>query len=119
MPGFKYKQVIAVRSDLKMSVGKTAVQVAHAALSAAEAAKSNREWRERWMAEGQCKVTVKVNSEEELRELKRKAESLRLPVALIEDMGLTELPPSTVTCLGIGPGPSELIDSLTGNLPLL
>jgi len=120
MAVFKYKQVIVVRADLKMSIGKTAAQVGHAAVSAAEKARKNRArwWRE-WMEEGQRKIVVKVGSEEELLEIKREAEDLGLPTALVTDMGLTELEPGTMTTLGIGPAPSEIIDRVTGKLPLL
>jgi len=120
MDEFHYKQVIVFRSDLKLSKGKTAVQAGHAAVSAAEEArKHRREWWEAWLNEGQCKVVVKVKSEAELLALEKKAEEMALPYALIVDRGLTEIPPGTITCLGIGPAPAEKIDKITGDLPLL
>jgi PTH2 family peptidyl-tRNA hydrolase len=120
MEVFEFKQVIAVRRDLDMGKGKIAVQVAHAAVSAAEEARKKfTEWWEMWLKEGQCKVAVRVDSEEEILQLERKSKELRLPSALISDRGLTQVEPRTVTCLGIGPAPSSLIDTLTGNLNLL
>ena len=115
-----YTQNIIVRTDLKLSKGKLCGQVAHAAVCAAdEARKKNQAWWKKWFSEGQRKVVVKVNSLEDLYELKRNAEMLQLPVATIEDRGLTEIPPGTVTCIGIGPAPTILIDKVTGKLPLL
>jgi PTH2 family peptidyl-tRNA hydrolase len=117
---FNYKQVIVLRTDLKMSKGKTAAQAGHAAVSAAEYARKNRpEWWNPWMREGQCKIALKAASEEELLELERKARNEGLPVALIVDRGLTELPPETTTCLGIGPAPADKVDVVTGKLSLL
>jgi PTH2 family peptidyl-tRNA hydrolase len=71
------------------------------------------------MFEGQKKVTVKVVDEKELGELEEGADQLGLPHALIVDRGLTEVPEGTITCLGIGPAPSGMIDRLTGKLKLL
>jgi PTH2 family peptidyl-tRNA hydrolase len=120
MSELRYKQVIVFRSDLKLSKGKIAAQSGHAAVSAAEEArKSRRGWWEAWLNEGQCKIAVKVKSERELRELEEQAKELGLPHALIVDKGLTEVPPGTVTCLGIGPAPSDKVDKITGGLPLL
>jgi PTH2 family peptidyl-tRNA hydrolase len=117
---FKYKQVIAVRADLKMGKGKLAAQVGHAAVSAAEEArKKYPEWWQAWIKEGQCKVAVKVKDLDELLGLQREAIQMKLPHSLITDRGLTQLPPSTVTCLGIGPAPSIQVDKITGKLPLL
>jgi len=120
MNDFLYKQVIAFHSDLKLSKGKTAVQAGHAAVSAAEEARIHRrKWWESWIGEGQRKIAVKVKTEKELLQLERQAKELELPCALIVDRGLTEIPPNTITCLGIGPAPSEKVDKLTGRLPLL
>jgi PTH2 family peptidyl-tRNA hydrolase len=117
---FTYKQVIVVRTDLKMGKGKLAVQVGHAAVSAAEEARKKRpEWWQAWREEGQCKVAVKAESLPDLLDLQKKTAQMKLPHSLITDRGLTQLPPGTVTCLGIGPALSAQLDKITGNLPLL
>lgn len=117
---FSYTQNIVVRTDLKLSKGKLCGQIAHAAVCASdEARRKNQSWWKRWMLEGQRKVVVKVKSLDELYELKRKAEKLNLPTAVVEDRGLTEIPAGTVTCIGVGPAPANLVDKVTGNLPLL
>ncbi len=116
---FKYKQVIVLRADLKMSPGKAAAQAAHASVTALEEARKRKpEWVEAWFEEGQKKVILRVESEGELLELKKKADAEDLPAAIIRDLGLTELPPNTITALGIGPAPSHIIDKVTGHLKL-
>jgi peptidyl-tRNA hydrolase, PTH2 family len=120
MPEFRYKQVIIFRTDLKLSRGKIAAQAGHAAVSAAEEARKHRkEWSDGWFHEGQCKIAVKVPDEKTLCELEIQAKEMGLPYALIVDRGLTEIPPGTITCLGIGPAPAEKVDRITGALPLL
>lgn len=109
-----------VRRDLGMGTGKIAAQVAHAAVMGAEKTKAHkREWFDSWFGTGQAKVVVKVQSMVELMEVRRRAENLRLPVVQVNDSGLTQIPPGTTTCIGIGPAPSELIDKVTNDLKLL
>ena len=118
--GGGYKQVIVVRKDLGMGTGKLAAQVAHAAVMAVEITKMrNLNWFNPWFKAGQAKVVVKVQTLGELLEIRKHAESLRLTVAEIQDSGLTQIPAGTVTCIGIGPGPSGLIDKVTNHLKLL
>ena len=117
---FSYKMIIVMRTDIKMSKGKIAAQAGHAAVSASEYARKNRpEWWNPWISEGQCKIAVKVKSENEILEIERKARNAGLPAVLIIDKGLTEIPPNTTTCLGIGPAPTDKVDTITGNLSLL
>ncbi|MCD6369974.1 MAG: peptidyl-tRNA hydrolase [Thermoplasmata archaeon] len=116
----KYKLVVVIREDLELSCGKVAVQVAHAAVECVlKSKKSKNIWLDSWLREGQRKVVVKAKNLRELYELEFKAKSLGLITSLIKDAGLTEVPPGTVTCLGIGPGPEEVINKVTGSLPLL
>ena len=116
----EFKQVIIVRRDVNMGTGKIAAQVAHAAVMGAEKVKvSRREWFNSWFAAGQAKVVLKVRSLEELIKVRNLAEDLYLPVVQVQDSGLTQIPPGTITCIGIGPAPSELVDKVTLDLKLL
>ncbi|KYK30350.1 MAG: peptidyl-tRNA hydrolase [Candidatus Proteinoplasmatales archaeon SG8-5] len=120
MAEFEYKLVIVVRADLKLKPGKTAVQVAHASVNCALAArKYNKKWFRAWHDEGQKKVVVRCDSLKALHELQDMARQAKLPHSLISDAGLTEVPPGTVTCLGIGPAPEKDVDAITGELQLV
>lgn len=113
----RYKQCIIMRDDLKLSKGKLAVQVAHAAVSAYEWA--DKKIQEAWKEEGQKKVVLRVPTLRDLFELKEIARKHGLPTALVTDAGLTEIPPGTVTVLGIGPAEIAELDKITGHLKLV
>ena len=116
----EFKQVIVIRSDLKMGKGKLSAQVAHAAVLAAEKARKTRKsvYKE-WVSTGQAKVVLKVTSLNALLDIQLMAETEGLITSLIEDKGLTQLPPGTVTCIGIGPDHSSKIDRITSSFKLL
>ena len=72
----QYKMVIVVRRDLKMSIGKTSAQVAHAALGAYKLSLSkNSDKVTNWENfSGQAKIVLGVENEKELFEIKDKAD---------------------------------------------
>jgi peptidyl-tRNA hydrolase, PTH2 family len=114
------KQVIVVRKDIAMGRGKLAAQVAHASVLAVEKARSTREnWFNLWLKTGQAKVVLKAENLTELIELEDHARTIGLPAVRVQDSGLTQIPSGTITCIGIGPGPVELIDKITSYLKLL
>ncbi len=116
-PEFRYKQCLIIRNDIKMSCGKKCAQIAHASVSAFD--KSGTQVKKAWHAEGQKKVVLKVQNERDLYELKSIAEAADIAAVLIRDAGMTEIPPGTVTALGLGPALSEELDRITSNLSLL
>jgi PTH2 family peptidyl-tRNA hydrolase len=113
----EYKQCIVTRDDLKLSKGKLAVQVAHAAVTASDFA--DKKDRDEWMKDGQKKVVLKTGTLQDLFLLKEMARREGLSTALITDAGLTQIPPGTVTVLGIGPAAVEKIDKVVGKLKLM
>jgi PTH2 family peptidyl-tRNA hydrolase len=117
---FEYKMVIVARKDLVLSAGKLAAQVAHAAVDCALLSKEKKpRWFGPWKREGAKKVVVVVQTLEEFYPLKEKAEDLGIMTSLVTDAGHTEIPEGTTTVLGIGPAPNNIIDQVTGELPLL
>jgi PTH2 family peptidyl-tRNA hydrolase len=116
-PVFRYKQCLIVRNDVKMSCGKKCAQAAHASIGAFESA--DKALRRAWQVEGQKKVVLKADSERTLYEIKVIAERSGISASLVQDAGMTEIPPGTITALGLGPAKSEDLDKITGTLSLL
>jgi PTH2 family peptidyl-tRNA hydrolase len=112
------KQALIVRSDLSMTPGKLAAQVAHASQFAAERARGSSA-HTIWRAGSSTKVVLEVADEAALLALRDDAEVAGLPHALVTDEGRTEVPTGTVTALGVGPDWSEAVDTVTGDLELL
>lgn len=141
----KIKQVIVMRHDLGMRKGKAIAQGAHASMAfLTRRIQQNTEGvrmpdqfqkygdfdvygymgltpvQREWLQSSFAKVCVRVNSEEELMEIHKKAKAAGLEVHLITDSGKTEFHGvPTNTCLAIGPDLSEKIDPITGGLTLL
>lgn len=119
------KLALVVRSDLKMSKGKTAAQCAHAAVLCFQESQGNdniktRDLLESWLAKGQPKIVLKVDGGyEDLQKLQQKASQQGIIAALVQDAGRTQLEAGTATVLGIGPDTVDNIDQLVGHLKLL
>lgn len=115
-----YKMVLVVRNDLKMGKGKIAAQCGHASVGAYEVGmKKCPQLVNRWNCSGSAKIAVKVESEQELNEIHRKAKALGLNSCVIRDAGRTQIEPNTKTVLAVGPGLVREIDQVTGHLKLL
>lgn len=115
------KQILIIRRDLKMRRGKEVSQGAHAALNAYRNLISTGTVESygvevRWLEQGQTKITVRVDNEEELFYLYNRALDKGLPCALIQDAGRTEFKGPTHTAVAIGPWYAEEVDEITDEL---
>jgi PTH2 family peptidyl-tRNA hydrolase len=120
------KQVIVIRKDLGMRRGKECAQAAHASsLWLFKRIKSGVEYHyftdaeKEWMDGDYAKITVVVNSEDELNSIFMGALQAGLTVNMVTDLGTTEFGGvPTKTCLAIGPDLAEKIDPITKHLKL-
>ncbi len=123
------KQVIVIRKDLHMSKGKMVSQGAHASMKVffdhfihfSTIAKGLHTYEclvtepmKDWIEGKFTKIVVYVNSEEELSDLAILASIHGVVYAEIIDEEL-----ETKTALAIGPDYNDIINELTGHLPLL
>lgn len=125
--GVRIKQVILIRKDLKMRRGKEIAQGSHASMEflvgrLRGAGTTSTEIAldpsaAAWVEKGMAKVCLRVNSEQELKDLHERALALGLKSHLIRDSGRTEFAGvPTLTACAIGPDPAEKIDEVTGGL---
>lgn len=119
------KQVIVIRSDLKLRRGKEIAQGAHASAQwlrekvlAARGQGSLSDEQLQWLSGNYRKVVLRVMSEKALRDLHYEAQNRGLTAHLVIDDGLTEVPPGTATALAIGPHAEDVFVGLTDHLPL-
>ena len=116
------KQVIVIRKDLKMRRGKEISQGSHASLAwlSHRLRESNNnpkfsEAEQEWLTSAFAKVTLQVESEEDLRQVFQQAKEAGLEAHLIIDSGRTEFDGiPTATAVGIGPDEVSKIDKVTG-----
>ena len=109
--------VLIARKDLKMSAGKLAVQCSHAAVTCTvNARKTHARLVERWMNGGARKICLRADDLGTLQRLAGQAQSAGLVTTLVKDAGHTEVPPGTITVLGIGPAQRRAIDALVSDL---
>lgn len=129
------KQVIVIRKDLNMRIGKMVTQGAQASLMYIMSMMSVTESDnsrilsfevekdsplDNWINGGFKKICVSVNSESELFNIYDKAKVLDIPCVLIRNACLsTYNDNSTYTCCAVGPDDEKNIDKVTGELPLL
>ncbi|KAM7441912.1 Peptidyl-tRNA hydrolase protein 2 [Porites harrisoni] len=115
----EFKMVLVVRQDLGMGKGKIAAQCCHAAVGLCkQLERSNPKLLHQWESTACAKVVVKAPDESSLVELARKGRSIGLEVCLIRDAGRTQIAPGSKTVLGVGPGPVDKVDQVTGHLKL-
>jgi len=106
--------------DIKMGTGKKVAQGCHAAVMAADMVRNSNPMRYRdWEREGQMKIALKVQTEEDLIAIYNHAKARKLPCCIINDAGYTQLAPGTTTAVGIGPALAGEIDKVTHHLKLL
>mgnify|MGYP003661134372 CR=1 FL=1 len=113
-----------MRADLKMRKGKAIAQGSHASMKflvdklAKGVPLSAHE--NKWLFDGSfTKICLRVDSEEELFAIHRKARAWGITSKVIVDNGKTEFHGNkTPTCLAIGPNAASLIDNITGDLKL-
>lgn len=103
-----------------MSKGKIAAQCCHAAVGVFEKAlKKDPESLKIWQYTGQAKVAVKTDSLEEIQQIAANAKKLGIITSMVRDAGRTQIAPNSVTVLGVGPAPKDIVDKVTGHLKLL
>jgi PTH2 family peptidyl-tRNA hydrolase len=114
--------VFVVNTSLEMGVGKTAAQVAHAALGMHQILLQGEpkfgDSLLKWFEFGETKIVLKGDSTKHLVDIEKRAMEMGLPTYLVQDAGKTQVPVGSTTVLSIF-GRVDVVDRVTGTLRLL
>lgn len=116
------KQVLIVRKDLDMPVGKIGAQCAHASRQCILENKSliDSDIFKEWQETDCTTVCLGAKNLNEINKTYEKAKEAGLPIKLVVDSGYTCFnEEKTITVLSIGPALNEEIDAITKRLRLL
>jgi PTH2 family peptidyl-tRNA hydrolase len=124
------KVVTCMRSDLNMRKGKMIAQGQHGIqymildnlFVEADPTKSPRTPGvifQEWLHGDHTKITCKVTSLAQVYAIAKAAAAAGIPGYIVEDLGKTDVPALSVTCLVLGPAAEEDLDKITGSLELL
>jgi PTH2 family peptidyl-tRNA hydrolase len=117
------KQVFIINKDLDMGKGKIAVQVGHGEVIYMnymnKVYSSGHTEFDEWMKDGVMKKVVLKAPFSELIDLCWKLDKQTIWYSIVRDMGLTQVPKDSITCIVTEPLEEELTDKLFGHLKLL
>ena len=117
------RQVILMRTDLGMGIGKQITQACHSSEGARDNQLNDPKYIDdidEWSYTGRTKITLEVKSGEKLNNLVKKAVESGINVYVVTDAGRTVFNGvPTITCACFGIAPKEELDKITGRLRLL
>ena len=118
--GSLYKLVFIVNMSLNMGNGKVISQCMHSydvLLENIHCSASLKSVYIRWKSEGCAKIVLKA-TDDDMKIIRKLLLDTTLNHSIIHDAGRTQVPSGSNTVIGIGPGPIEEIDKITGHLKL-
>lgn len=114
------KLVLCVNMSLSMGKGKIGAQCGHATLGAY---KMTQKYAPSsllvWENLGQAKIAVKIDNEDDMRAVEKKAIEKGLITYVVRDAGRTQIASGSKTVLAIGPAPNHMFVGITDHLKLL
>lgn len=121
VPEMTIRMYILMRTDLGMSPGKMVAQAGHGvhkAVTAPRGFKATKNYALWELFYGSGKIALGVN-EQQMKECISKAESMDIRCVMVMDLGKTQVPTGSETCIVFHPESEEKMFPIVGHLKLL
>lgn len=104
------KQIIIVNETLKMPKKRRVAQMSQASIGAYFEA--GKDAKKVWLKEGRPKIVLQALDQDDLQDLRSKAERNKLPIYFVEHKTRAANSTGMIACMGIGPVADSQIDAL-------